>query len=320
MDWTIVYQVTVFLGIALLAVVVTIFVLASSLLGLAVESASKEEEDRRAEQDSRIGKQVEQARTELEQAAAGTGEFERAEKTLKTLRDQKKKFEKETKRIRQGYEVFRPKGGVLYPGIPILVSLVLSALAWGLSMGTYQSISPYLWGFGVAALVFSLYRIYFGLKRIERVAVTSEQAALTRMTKALGTALEKHDEAIKPLLEFKFLDKEPPFHVKKESTSSFKYIVRLAQGDIVRRVEVWFLAPPGFSFPDKEKTWFQEKRSAMPSALTCSEELTDILPGISYSRTLQLKAPIEKDTFALGCRLLYEGAERKVHKFEVVVE
>ena len=319
MDWTIVYQVTVILAIALLAVVVTIFVFASSLLGLAVESASKEEEDKRAEQDSRIEKQVEQARTELEQAAAGTGEFERAEKTLKALRDQKKGFEKETKRIRQGYEVFRPKGGVLYPCIPLLVSLVLSALAWGLSMGTYHSISPFLWGFGVATLGFSLYRIYFGLTRIERVAVTSEQAALTRMTRALGTALEKHDEAVKPKLELEFEDRKPPFHVKKESTLSILFKLDVVKGDIVRAPEVWFFAPQGFSFPD-QKTWPQDVGFEIPSACTYKEQFPDVLPGATRVGILKFKAPAQTATFTLGYSMHYEGCEGTMQKFKVVVE
>ena len=320
MDWTIVYQVTVILAIALLAVVVTIFVFASSLLGLAVESASKEEEDRRAEQDSRIGEQVEQARTELEQAAAGTGEFERAEKTLKALRDQKKEFEKETKRILQGYEVFRPKGGVLYPGIPLLVSLVLSALAWGLSMGTYQSISPYLWGCGVAVLGFGLYRIYFGLKRIESVAVTSEQATLTRMTRALGKALKEHDEAVKPRLEFKFRDKEPPFYTSKESILEIKYGIELGQGDTLRRAEIWFIAPPGFSFPDKEERQLGADFKKLPFACTCRAEFEDIIPRIQYYGKLKLKTPAQTGTFTLAYTMRYEGWRGEFQDFEVVVQ
>jgi len=318
-DWTIVYQVTVLLAIALLAVVVTIFVLASSLLGLAVESASKEEEDSRAEQDSRIEKQVEQARREFEQAAAGTREFERTEKILEGLRKQKREFEKETKRIRQGYEVFRPKGGVLYPGIPLLVSVVLSALAWGLGMGIYQSLSLCLWGSSVAVLVFSLYRIYFGLKRIERVAVTSEQAALTRMTRALGTALEKHDEEIKPKLEFEFYGNEPPFHVKKESTLEIKYRIILKKGDVLRRAEIRFFAPPSFSFTNKE-TWTQRADFQMPSACTCKDDFTDILPNTFYYGTLGFKTPAQTDTFTLGYAMAYEGYKAELQKFEVVVE
>lgn len=320
MDWTIVYQVTVILAIALLAVVVTVFVFASSLLGLAVESASKEEEDKRAEQDSRIERQVEQAKTELNQAAEGTGEFEQAAETLKTLINYKKEFEKETKSIRRGYEVFKSKGGVLYPGIPLLVSLVLSALAWGLSMGTYQSISPYLWGFGVATLGFSLYRIYFGLTRIERVAVTSEQAALTRMTRALGTALEKHDEAMKPRLELKFLGKEPPFHISKESTSEIRYKIELGHGDSLRRAEIWFIAPPDFSFPDKKAGLLGAGLLERGFSLGYCDEFEDIIPQKEYYGTLKLRTPARTGTFGLAYAMRYEGWRGAFQDFEVVVQ
>jgi hypothetical protein len=319
MDWTIVYQVTVFLAIALLAVVVTIFVFASSLLGLAVESAAKEDKDRRAAQDSEIGKQVEQARRDLDKAKEGAGKFEQAAKTLRNLINKKRKFEKETKRIRQGYEVFTPKGGVLYPCIPLLVSLVLSALAWGFSMGTHQSVSPFLWGSGVAVLGFGLYRIYFGLKRIEKVAVTSEQAALTRMTRALGTALEKHDEAIKPRVKFEFRDKTPPFHIKKESTIDIIFRLTLTQGDFIRRAEVWFYAPQGFSFPDME-TWFQSASFVIPSACTCKHVFTDMLCGIGNLDNLKLATPTKTGTYTLAYTVHCEGAKGEVQKFEVMVE
>ena len=319
MDWTIAYQITALLAVTLLAIVVTIFVLASSLLGLAVESASKEEEDKRAEQERLIAEQVERARMEFDKAAKGTRKFEQTEKELKNLEKQRGRFEKETKRIRRGYEVFTPKGGVLYPGIPLLVSLVLSAFAWGLGMGTYQSVSPYLWGFGVAVLGFSLYRIYFGLKRIERVAVTSEQAALTKMTKALGTALEKHDEAMKPRLEFKFCEKEPPFHTGKESTLDIEYRVELMQGDIVRKAEIWFFAPPSFSFPD-QATFYQRANFGIPSACTCKQVFTDMLRGYANRIILKLKAPVETGTFTLGYTMHYEGSIGELQKFKVVVE
>ncbi len=319
MDWTIVYQVTSFLAIALLAIVVAIFVLASSLLGLAVESAAKEENDRRAAQDSEIEKQVEQAKTDLDKAAEGTGEFEQAAKTLRNLIDKKKRFEKETKHIRRGYEVFKTKGGVLYPGIPLLLSVVLSALAWGFSTGAYQSVSPYLWGFGVAALGFSLYRIYFGLTKIEKVAVTSEQAALARMTRALGTALEKHDEAVKPELRFVFGGRKPPFHCKKESTLDIEFDVALVKGDIVERAEVMFFAPQGFSFPGRE-TWSQDAEFEIASACTYKQIVPNILPGVTRATIFKLKAPAQTGTFTLGYSIHYAGWKGKVQKFEVVVE
>ncbi len=319
MDWTIVYQVTAFLTVALLAIVATIFVLASSLLGLAVESASKEEASRQAERESIIAKQVEQARTEFEKAAKGTGEFAQTEKALQTLEKQKREFEKETRRTRRGYQVFTTKGGVLYPSIPLLLSLILSTLAWGLSMGTWQLIGPYLWGLSVIALGFSLYRIYFGLKRIESVAVTSEQAALTKMTTALRAALEKHEEARKPKLEFSFRDKAQPFHGKKQSILNIRFAMRVVRGDIARSAEVWFFAPPGFSFPN-EKTWQQDKDYSIPSAVTCRQEFQNILAGISQQGGLKLGTPANTGTFTLGYRVFCEGYPGSLEKFEAEIK
>ncbi len=319
MDWAIIYQITALLALTLLAIVITIFVFASSLLGLAVESAAKEENDSRAAQDREIQKQVEQAKKDLNQAAEGTGEFRQADKTLRKLINQKDKFEKETRRIRQGYEVFKTKGGVLYPGILLLISVVLSTLAWGFSTGTHQSASLWLWGFGLAVLGFGLYRIYLGLKKIESVAVTSEQAALTRMTRALGTALEKHDEVTKPEVRFVFEGGGLPFHCKKESTLEVKLDLTLMKGDIVERVEVLFFAPQGFSFPNREM-WSQDSDYWIASACTCRVIVADILFGVTRVVRLELKAPAQTGTFTLAYSAHYSGWKGKLEKFEVVVE
>ena len=319
MDWSILYQATAFLAIALLAVVVTIFVLASSLLGRAIESASEEEEKKRREQEKIISKQVRQAREQFEKAAKGTGEFEEARESLRSLQKQKRRFEKQAKHIQQSYQVFRVKGGVLRPSLCFLSSLILGGIAWGLSRGDWQWISVYVWVLGLIAMGWGLYRIYSGLRKIESVAITSEEVALIRTMEAFRIALKKHEDERKPKLRLQFTNSQPPFHAKKDTETKINFIVKLTNGDIARKVEVWFFAPMDFEFSDLD-TWHQSASYTIPNALTAKHEFKDILAGINYNRTLRLKPPAREDTYILAYRLYCEGFTSKLEKFKIVIE
>ncbi len=174
------YQASTFLATALLAIVITIFVFASSLLGRAIESAAKEEEKKRHEQDKKIAAKVRGARKALNEAIKGTGEFEAARKSFDDLEKQKRNLERETKRISRSYEVFTRQGGVLHPGCCFLLSAIFGGIAWAVGEGTWQWIGFTLWGLSLIAMGYGLYRIYLGLGSIESVAKTSEEAALIK--------------------------------------------------------------------------------------------------------------------------------------------
>jgi Na+-transporting methylmalonyl-CoA/oxaloacetate decarboxylase gamma subunit len=318
MNWSALYQASTFLAIALLAIIVTIFVFASSLLGRAIESAAKEEKKKRREQVKKIAEKVREARKALNRAIKGTGEFKAARKSLGDLEKQKRNLERETKRISRSYEVFTRQGGVLHPGCSFLISAIFSDTAWAIGEGTWQWIGFTLWGLSLVAMGYGLYRIYFGLGSIESVAKTSEEAALKRTMEAFRLALKTHEDEKKPELKLKFQQKLP-INLKKQSQEEIKFSIEVIRGDIARGVEIWFFAPEGFGFIGQD-TWPQVAKFQIPNAITCKQTMTNLLAGISYNQSIQVKTPDKAATFTLGYELHCEGFMSKLQKIDVVVE
>lgn len=319
MDWGAIYQATFFLAIAMLAIVVTIFVFASSLLGRAVERASQQQKKLKEQQEESYNQQIKQAQEELNKAEK-TGDPQKAQKVLSDLVREKKKFDRKSKSIEKSYAVFTTKGGVAYPGLLFLLSLILSAFAWGFSGGSWQWLTFYLWGASLLAMGWGGYRLYFSLKKIEEIAITSEEAALKREAEAFKLALTEHEEKGTPKLALIFEDEKPPFHITAGTEKTVEFMIDLIQGDIARKTVAYFCAPPGFDFPN-EKTWLQsEGRTTVGGYVTIKSELEDIRKGINQPAEITIKAPSNTAKFTLYYRLTCEGFDSGYNKFEVIVE
>ena len=318
MNWSVLYQASTFLATALLAIVITIFVFASSLLGRAIESAAKEEEKKRHEQDKEIAAKVRGAREALNKAIKGTGKFEAARKSLNDLEKQKRNLERETKRISRSYEVFTRQGGVLHPGCCFLLAAIFGGIAWAVGEGTWQWIGFTLWGLSLVAIGYGLYRIYLGLGSIESVAKTSEEAALKRTMEAFRLALKLHDDEKKPELKLKFKH-GLPLHLRKQSEENIEFSISVMHVPIVHGVEVWFLAPDGFDFPG-QSTWHQDTDYRIPNAITCKHAMNDLRAGQKHSRSIKVKTPNKADDFTLEYRIYSDEFMSEPQDFAVVVE
>lgn len=317
-DMTTLYEMTIFLSIALIAIVATVFVIAASLLGRAIEEASREQTEI-AERESR----------EFDETIAGLQQKLKAAKTPKAIGDlqkeldeyerKKRKLEKDSERISQRYGLLTVKGAVLYPGTFFLISLVLAGAASYLATVPLVSAANSLWGLALLALAWGCYRILQCLKVIQSVAITSEEAQLKRTTQAFEIALERHEEARRPKLELEFKKRKPPFSFKSGVEETIEFGITLEQGDAAKGAEVWFFAVEGFEFP-KVRTWYQDSNFVIPNALTTSFSLGDLKSGISYNRSLTIKTPLKIDEYSLGYELKCEGCRRGLKRFKIKVE
>lgn len=330
MDWGIVSQVTFFLGTALLAIVVTIFVFASSLLGRAVEAAARKQAELQAEKEQSMERQISEAQKELDKARK-TAEFNKAKKFLDDLEKEKKRFEKESKAIQRGYSVFGVGGGVVYPGLCFLACLILSGLAWSLAsagLGFWLGRlwfpgTPCLWGIALISMACGIHRLYFSLKKIQEVAITSEEAALKRTVEAFKIAQKELEDQRKPKLALVFKDKKPPFDVEANSTVEIKFAVGLVQGDVARKPEIWFFIPQGFAFVNSNLSHTRNQQSSTfeyPNYLGIKfDPSKDYKLGVDYMVELSLKMPPEKGSFTLAYQLICEGFVGKYEEFELIV-
>jgi len=318
-----IYQLTFFLALGLLAIVITIFVFAVSLLGRAMEAAAKSEKEKLAERKENNAKEMTAMKKEIEEAEA-SGQIPRGMiRKLKKLEKRDKKFGKELSKIRRAPELLTVKGGVLPVGSCLLGALILNGGAWYLSNGQIFSwiIPVLIWILGLAAIGYSIYGIYRCLRVIESVAITSEEVAERRLARAVKVALVELEEEKKPELALAFEGEQPPFRIEGGAQITIQFEVNLTQGDLARKPIAYFLAPPGFDFPGKN-TWLQSKdRTPVAEHITTQFKWEDARKGIALlPREITVKAPSEKDKFTLRYRLTCEGFDSGYKEFNVIVE
>jgi hypothetical protein len=161
---TAIYEMTMFLSIASIAIVATIFVIAVSLLRSAIEESAKQQNE----------------------IIAGLQQKLAAAKTAKAISSLQNDL-KNCRKIAQRYGLLTVKGTVLYPAVFFLVSLVFAGVARYTAdfFDIYTTlilvpdiievplivVADVMWGLSLVALIWGFCRIYQCLKVIEDVAV-----------------------------------------------------------------------------------------------------------------------------------------------------
>ena len=237
----VVYQLTFFLALGLLAIVVAIFVFAVSQVGRATESASKEQQNILLRQKEAKGRQIEKIQQQLEEARK-VGHLDES-KLLKELQGTKEEiagYDTELRRLRERIMLIRRKGAVVCPGAFFLAALVLTITASGLAEGQNIVALP-LWIISIGALGFGGFRVFRTLGAIEEVTITSQEA-MEKLPEAVKVALREFEEEKKPELELIFRNKQPPFHIQAGTQTAIAFGCRLIRGDIARNPRVGFFA------------------------------------------------------------------------------
>lgn len=316
----VIYQLTFFLALGLLAIVITIFVFAVSLLGRAIEAAAISEADKLAERKASNVEEMAAIRQEIQDAEASGQIPKGLRRKLEKLEKKDKKFEKEQSKIRKAPESLAVRGGVYYPCAFLIAALALNGGALYLSniQNIHWAISLSLWILGLAAVGYSIYRICKSLGVIESVAVPSEEVAFKRETEAFKAALKEIEEEKKPKLGLTFEDAQSPFHVGTESEMGIEFAVHLIKGDIARSAVVYFGAPAGFDFLGMPRGPRLVGKYA--NYVSGQFELGDIVQPLSKLRWLKFRAPSKPERYTAFYRLLCEGFHSGTHEFEIEVE
>lgn len=312
------YEMTMLLSIALIAIVATVFVIAASLLGRAIEEASREQAEIAKKKSEEFDESIRGLQQKLNTVKKPEA-IDSLRKELDEYERKKSKLDKDSERISQRYGLLTVKGSVLYPSAFFLISLALAGAARYVETVPVVSAANSLWSLSLLALAWGSYRIYHCLKVIQSVAITTEEAQFKRMTQAFEIALDRHEESRRPKLELKFKKGRPPFSFKPGVEETIKLGITLKQGDVAKGAEAWFFAPEGFEFPGQQ-TWQQGDDSPIPRALTMSLLLGDLKRGTEYMRDLTIKTPLKIDEYSLRYQLKCEGFPGKITEFELKVE
>ncbi len=319
----IVYQLTFFLALGLLATVVAIFVFAVSLLGRAMEAAARVERDIIAERKENNRKEMATLRKEMKKAEQKGEIPKELRRKLEKLEDKDQNFNKELGRIRKAPELLTVKGGVIHPGIFLFISLVLSSTAFYLStIKDFNSLIPlFVWVLGIAAIGYGVYRICKSLKVIENVAITSEEAWIAKTVEAFKIAQKELEEEKKPELGLMWKELETPFHIKADSTLKLVFGVHLETGKVADNVMAVFYLPPGFDFPGLKTLIQPDDIPVISKFITARVDYTaPIIIGAYTANEVIIKVPPVTGKYTAYYRVSCRGGRGQLKEFEIIVE
>jgi hypothetical protein len=305
MDWGIVYQLTFFLVIGLLAIVVTIFVFAVSQVGRATEAASKEQQDILLGQKEAKEQQIEEIQKQLEEARkAGHLDEARLLAELQNTREKITGYDAQLKHLQERIILIRRRGAVVCPGAFFLTALVLTLVASGLA-GSQNFVALPLWIVSIGTLVFGGYRVFRTLGAIEEVTITSREA-MEKLPEVVKAALIALEEAKKPELSLTFKGKTFPLHVKADSEVSLPLALEVYKGEFAEDIAVHICAPPGFGFPDRDTYTLPEDHD-YPNYVGTIWYREKAMRGLRYQNTVTMKAPSKKGTFKIAYYIFCRG-------------
>jgi len=315
------YQLTFFLALTILAILITIFVFAVSLLGRATEAAAKAEKERLAERKENNAREMAAIKEDIEKGEASGQIPTKLIQKLKELGKEDKKFEKKIDSIKKAPELLTVKGGVVPAAASLLGALILSGAAWHLSniQILIWRVPVFIWILALAAIGYSISRIYRCLGVIEGVAITSEEAALMREIKAFERALKEIEQEKKPELKLKFRGKQPPFHMRADTEMSLELQLSLNKGDVAEYPAVHLLAPPGFNFPDR-KTYVLSPSHDYANYIGTIWQPETVIRGLVCDHTITIKAPSKAGSFRIAYYTFCKGYQGKPTEIEVIVE
>jgi|GEM_PF-5398172 len=322
----IVYQFTAFLSISLIAIVVAVFVVGVSLLGKAIKRSTQEKTQVEKNNKEEVQTQIAELKETLSDCT-DKNKIIAFKKDIRSLEDRLRKHENQIKKIEKSPNFLTVNGGILHPGIFLLLSLVCSLIAAGISSNAniYKNfltttIPVIIWLFGVFLIYAAMRMIINSLKIIQDVAMTSDEAVLRDNVEALTKALRIHETSKKPILELYILRPKCPIKVGVDEEFTIEFDLTLKQGDMGKNIEVYFFsAPDEFVFPNMD-TWHQDKLSKVPNYLSTRIKINEVKKGVRcYSRHLYVKAPQKRSKFKLLYQIICDGYNSGIKEIQIKV-
>lgn len=244
-----VYELTFFLGLGLLAIVVAIYVLSVTQIGKSAELSSEKQHNRIVERKNLATKQIERLQKQLDEAKE-IGQIDEAKlrNALAESQAEIEIYETGITRLRERTLLLERKGAIVWPGSSFLATIVFSVAAIA-TIGINSIIPLALWIFGIFSLTLGIYRVYLTLGALQEVTIASRDS-IDRLPEAVKKALTDIELERKPELGLSFLGEQPPFHFKSGQQSIVILKISLDKGDVARNICTFLACPPGFKFPN----------------------------------------------------------------------
>lgn len=318
------YEITISIDLILIPAVVTIFVLAVTLLGHAIEVAEEQKKKIHIDQKQELEKEIDKAQEELTRMKKGDGELETSP-ALNNLQNRKKILEEKLRNIHARYQLLTVEQSVIYPLSFLLLSIIATVYAESLFIDRFD-LSIQLWIWALILLTIGSHRLLRCLNTIEEITILSKKITDKKIEdiskKAMSEALLTYDESNLPKLSLSFLEEKQPFRFERNSEVAIKLNVSLTQGYIAQNTELYILIPETFELLEtKNQSWSQDsKHQKFPNYKT--GRTTWQMPlkkGVSYPVNLKIKTPSQVGEFKLGYYLLCDKYNSGPQEFDVII-
>ena len=311
---TIIYQIIVITSLTFLAIIIALFVFASSIYKGAIKIAVDEEQEALKNRKEYLEKRRKEIIEELERA--GKDEF--AHKLRESLTD----LDVRTKQINQSILKSRDrvkrlnlKSMVAVPGLFFVLSItgagIAAVLSGGWQVGT--------WSVSIVALITGVVLLYQNLKAVEKFSSVIDVGVL------MEQALDSHARKMSPkvVLEFydKGIEKEKMLKVGRGEIAEIEHDISLKQGTIGRNARVWFTVTGELEFIDEEE--IEELRRGyhgMTNPKRIIKQHGDINPGEFSDGIIKVKAPKKSGNYTMSSFLQCDGFTEGEYFFKIVVK
>jgi hypothetical protein len=315
-----VFEALLFTAIGLLGISITLYVFAVSLLGRAIKISLQE----KAEVEKQGKKDREDKIREIQNQLGNTTgsanlDIENLKKILEGLQKQKKANNRKSWWIITKPALLKVNGGGLLPGIFFVVSIIITTISrYFLDDNPNYNVTALLSG-AVFFMVVGLVITYLILKVVEGVAVTSDEASLVREVEALKTAMIEIDDSKKTEMSLKFIDSEPPFHIKSSSEMIISCDLAITKGHTAKNPEVCFWVPNSFSILTKSEPIISHRKE-LENFVPYYMPLSDFVRPSGMNVGFSIKAPPTIGTYHCFYRYNCEGFFTDKIGFEIIVE
>lgn len=315
----ILYQSTFWLALALLAIVITAFVLAVSLLGRAIRISVKEQETVEQEKRESSSEQIKKFNSQLNEAIE-KDEQPDIDSLKKQINDLQKQLRHANWRLR--WICFKPKllrvtWGALFPASLFIISIVTSSLALFYDPSSH-SIALFLWYTSICFITLGSILIILTLTVIQDVASSTDETSFIRQKEMMKSAMVEVEEEKKPGIEVIF-NKQLPFDLISTQPTEIAFRLTMTKGYIAKSTKIMFFAPKGFDFPGLPTLIQQDWVADVAGHLSTQLDIGDYIKGFDPFRILKITSPPEKGSYQLWYKVVSEAFNGVLTPFEVKV-
>lgn len=333
---TTIFQIIIITSLTFVAIMIALFVFASSIYKGAIKIAADEEQEALNNRREFLEKRRKEIVKELKEA--GGDEFAaKLKESLTDLGVKTKQINQSISKSRDKVKRLNLKSMVVVPGFFLVLSLTGAGIAAMLSGGWQAS----AWGASVVALIAGVVFIYRNLQAIEKFSSIIDVSVL------MEQALDAHAKKTNPKLFLDFWGENLKYKgilkVGRGKTAEIAYVISLIQGTIGKKARVMFTATEELEFIDsvtigkKGRVMFTateepenidsvtiEEASVDYYGMTNPKRINmqygDINPKEYEGTSIYMKAPEETGEYIMSYFLQCEGFTEDEKFFKIVVE